>query len=164
MKRVYFLLVTVLIVFAGCYEPSYTTSQGVDVFEDCEDVCPDPVAVDHALEYYAMRAPDLLGWNSVRSDLRGVRLFLEKEPVTKFCWQADTCQGTIGLTGIGADVFLHSNSCISKTALYTEITKFLYSLRNLFHDYDYSEKEDYWYPNSKLVEEFLHIVASFDFC
>ena len=157
MKRIYSILIAIA-VFQGCeYSPDYTTSQGVDVFENCT-VCPDRAEVEHALEYYKMRAPDVLGWNNVGHHFKRMRLFIEDKPVDHGCWQSDTCGGTVFPTGIGADVFLWVERCVAESDLHVEITKYFQFLDTGKFDYEYADR-DTWNQASIIINEYMEIAA-----
>lgn len=123
MKKSLFLLVLI----AGCYEPTYTTSQGVDVF--ChygEEVCHDQAELEFGLEFFAGKADQYFEWPEaeVRHLYRRSRIFFVQDPIP--CYQSPEkgCAGTIQGNGIGSDIKLHYTGSLPNSAFIHEFSKF----------------------------------------
>ena len=145
-------LVMIFLVSGGCYNPDYITSQGVTVFNYCGDDCPEQAVVEHALEVFAIEAPELFEWEKVRKYLRKVRLFWYDEQLDCM-WSEKGCAGLIFVTAVGRDIKLYWTGEIITSALFHELIKYAVQLDG--KPFDFGMESKHWDNLPTLKERYL---------
>ena len=142
-----------LLFVVSCYNPTYTTSQGVDVF--CNDVCLDQAELEDALEFYANSVEDYFDWPEGRARywFQRSRIYVHpNEPID--CWQSENgCGGTIAPNGnIFKDLDIRLDEVVFLT-IFLEYTKLCIDEKEGFI-YPDSYDSDLWHAAHELYQEY----------